>query len=58
MVKVHGSLTCLPVIYGILFCSKLHERTVTSLMTIMMVMAVTDDYSSCKDSDDVLQYTS
>ena len=62
MVKVHGSLVCLPIIYSIPFCSKLHERTVTAMtMTLMMiaVMTVTDDYSSCKDSDnDVLRYAS
>jgi hypothetical protein len=52
------SLICLPAIYSLLFCSKLHERTVTAVM-MTAVMGVTDDYSSCKDSDnDVLQYTS
>jgi len=61
MVKVHGSLTRACLSY-ILFCSKLHEITVTAVaMTLIMiaVMAVTDGHSSCKDSDnDVLPYTS
>lgn len=62
MVKVHGSLTCMPVVYSVPFRSKLHERTVTAVTTTLMmiaVMAVTNDHSSCSDTDhDVLQYTS